>query len=258
MIENTAENDNFLTEDLTIPDLNNLEYEEIIPKVFLYKNLFPATKTFNAVLNESQLKPEKSFLFKNWEQWSRFGSYVVKWTFSPKDEFNQTPKYLKEKFFIEATNQIFQATTKHYLSHHNVEVKEDWTIMGPSFCKYETSGVQEKHLEDNGLVMAYHTDYVGYDDAQPDFALTCTMYINDNYEGGDVAFKVGKDDYVYKPQAGDVMVFPSGHPDLLSEENVCVHGVKKITSGIKYFIRIFYQIPNEAMKRELTERGQDE
>jgi hypothetical protein len=106
--------------------------------------------------------------------------------------------------------------------------------------------------------MAYHTDYVGYDDAQPDFALTCTMYINDNYEGGDVAFKVGKDDYVYKPQAGDVMVFPSGHPDLLSEENVCVHGVKKITSGLKYFIRIFYQIPNEAMKKELTERGQDE
>jgi predicted 2-oxoglutarate/Fe(II)-dependent dioxygenase YbiX len=243
-------------EDLVMPDLKNLEYEEILPKVFLYRNLFPATKTFNAILNESQLKPGKSFLFKNWEQWSRFGSYVVSWTFSPKEEFKKHPKYMQEKFFIDVTNQIFTATTNHYLEKHNVSVEDDWTVMGPSFCKYETSGPQEKHLEDRGLVMAYHTDYVGYEDAQPDFALTCTMYINDNYDGGDVAFKVGKDEYIYKPKAGDVMVFPSGHPNLLSEDTICVHGVKKITSGIKYFVRVFYQMPNELMRQKLeSERG---
>lgn len=257
-MEDILENEDLLTENLVMPDLNNLEYEEVVPKVFLYKNLFPATKTFNAILNESQIKSKKSFLFNKWEKWSRFGSYIVEWTFSPKDEFNETPKYLKEKFFIEATNQIFNAATNHYLSHHNVKVEKDWTVMGPSFCKYDVSGVQEKHLEDNGLVMAYHTDYVGYEDPKTDFALTCTMYINDNYEGGEVAFKVGKDSYLYKPKAGDVMVFPSGHPDLLSDDTICVHGVKKITSGVKYFIRIFYQIPNQAMKKELTERGQDE
>lgn len=103
--------------------------------------------------------------------------------------------------------------------------------------------------------MGYHTDYFSVEEPAGEFALTCTMYLNDNYEGGEVCFKTNGEDYVYKPQAGDVMVFPSGHPDLLSEDGVCLHGVRKITEGLKYFVRIFYQIPNQAMKQQSGQEG---
>ena len=39
------------------------------------------------------------------------------------------------------------------------------------------------------------------------------------------------------------MVFPSGHPDLLSQDGRYLHGVKRIRNVDKYLIRCFYQIP---------------
>jgi hypothetical protein len=47
--------------------------------------------------------------------------------------------------------------------------------------------------------------------------LTCNIYINDNYEGGGLSFKVFTneteyDHFSYKPSAGDALVFPSHDP----------------------------------------------
>jgi hypothetical protein len=63
------------------------------------------------------------------------------------------------------------------------------------------------------------------------------MYLNDDYEGGEISFKVFKEDGTYskieyKPQQGDVMVFPSGEPFF--------HGVKTVQSNNKYFLRTFW------------------
>jgi hypothetical protein len=76
------------------------------------------------------------------------------------------------------------------------------------------------------------------------------MYLNDDYSGGDIAFIVKESDndvedkeIVYKPQEGDVIVFPSGHPDYFSESGKYLHAVKAVTSGTKYLIRCFYQKP---------------
>jgi hypothetical protein len=56
--------------------------------------------------------------------------------------------------------------------------------------------------------------------------------------------------HVYKPSAGDVLVFPSGHPDVLSEESTYFHGVSRTwkseeKASNKYFIRSYYLIPFE-------------
>jgi hypothetical protein len=63
------------------------------------------------------------------------------------------------------------------------------------------------------------------------------IYLNDDYEGGEVAFKVFKDDvdfdyFIYKPKAGDVLVLPA-HPPYY-------HGVHAAKINQKVFIRLFW------------------
>ena len=49
---------------------------------------------------------------------------------------------------------------------------------------------------------------------------------------------------VYKPEAGDVVVFPSGNPDYLSDDGFYFHCVNRVTGGDKYFLSIFnFTIP---------------
>lgn len=53
--------------------------------------------------------------------------------------------------------------------------------------------------------------------------LSCTVYLNENYEGGDIQFAFGKS---YQPSRGDVIIFPSNW--------MFYHRVNKITMGTKY------------------------
>jgi hypothetical protein len=87
--------------------------------------------------------------------------------------------------------------------------------------------------------MHYHTDFQQEKRDAPGYKpyITCTMYLNDDYEGGEISFKIlkeggGFDEVVYKPKAGDILVFPSNQP--------YYHGVQLTTKGKKYFVRSFW------------------
>lgn len=60
------------------------------------------------------------------------------------------------------------------------------------------------------------------------FSYNCTvssvMYLNDDYEGGELWFPFL--DLTYKPKAGDIVIFPSTY--------IYAHASKPITSGVKY------------------------
>jgi hypothetical protein len=46
----------------------------------------------------------------------------------------------------------------------------------------------------------------------------------------------------YKPQAGDLLVFPSGHPDYLTEEGKpYLHGVMPSYNKNKFLARMYWQ-----------------
>jgi predicted 2-oxoglutarate/Fe(II)-dependent dioxygenase YbiX len=80
------------------------------------------------------------------------------------------------------------------------------------------------------------------------------MYLNADYEGGEIDFRIfnDRDDkmritggellpldanygeipaIMYKPQAGDLIIFPSRVP--------YYHGVRRVSTGTKYFVRMF-------------------
>ena len=92
--------------------------------------------------------------------------------------------------------------------------------------------------------MRYHSDYQREKGYAPGykFVITCTIYFNDDYEGGEIDFLMGNKLVKYKPEAGDLLVFPSGHPDYLTEEGIpYLHGVMPSYKNHKFLSRMYWQ-----------------
>lgn len=106
------------------------------------------------------------------------------------------------------------------------------------------------------MTLPFHTDFYQADEFEPGLKAeyTVTMYLNADYEGGEIDFRIfnDRDDkmvlnagdlvpldanygeipaIMYKPQAGDLIIFPSRVP--------YYHGVRRVSSGTKYFVRMF-------------------
>lgn len=231
----------------------NLDFEEIYPKIFVYKNPWKDINLVTKTIIDSEINPEGSIL-SDWHSWYTFGKEVNMLNFENKLE-NERTKLEKEVW--EEIKDVFYKTTQHYSEIHNVPIEKDaivydevenkemnlWQLMGPSICKYEEGAGIEEDVFD--LAMHMHTDYQkeyennrGYK-----FTVTATMYLNDNYAGGGLDFLVGENKLIYyKPEAGDVLVFPAGDPNYLSEPGELYrHGVRKAYGSPKYFIRNHWQ-----------------
>jgi hypothetical protein len=91
------------------------------------------------------------------------------------------------------------------------------------------------------FAIEYHTDSHEEKWMQPlnQQLLTIILYLNDDYEGGEVDFINEKDNKLitYKPESGDITIFPSGLPYW--------HAAKAVTKGNnKFFIRVFVSWTN--------------
>lgn len=86
-----------------------------------------------------------------------------------------------------------------------------------NYClrKYKVGGDMGTHVDKNDLDPRNTMDW------------TLLVYLNENYEGGEIYFD--KYDYSIKPKAGSAVIFPC----LIS------HGVKRVLSGNKYYIFLF-------------------
>lgn len=243
----------------------SLEFKEIYPKIFVYSNPFKDIDLLTKVVVESETSPEGSLL-SDWKGWYTFGKEVNMLNFN--DKLNDERNILEKQMWDDIID-VFHKTTQHYSEIHNVPIEKDklvyndveekemklWQMMGPSICKYEVnSGIDDPIFD---LAMHMHTDYQaeyehnrGYK-----FTVTATMYLNDDYEGGGLDFLVGDNKlFYYKPKAGDVLVFPAGDPNYLSEPGELYrHGVRKTYGTPKYFIRNHWQRFYEGSKEWLEQ-----
>ena len=115
-------------------------------------------------------------------------------------------------------------------------IMQEWKMTGPSIVKYRTD-------IDDPIAMTYHSDYIREPIISPGykFAITALAYFNDEYQGGEIDFIVNGEAYKYKPEAGDFLVFPSGHPEILTDKgNVYIHGVMPPTGANKYLSRMYW------------------
>ena len=239
----------------TIYPEDQYEYDEIYPKVLVYKNVFKDITKLQEIMKNSSLNPEDSAFLKDWVQWGGvdtstiFGTYVelIGKNFSSAD-INTPEKERRAREELDAIKEVVQsffAVTNHFMKKFNIKKSIEWTHTPPSFCRY----IPTTDLP-NDLFMQFHTDYQIEQAAEPGnkFVITSTMYINDDYSRGEILFKVDKDKFIYKPQAGDILVFPSGHPAVLMEgEHPIMHAVNPVPLGDpdRYMIRMFHQVYSE-------------
>lgn len=205
-----------------------MEYSEICPKVAVYRNLLQDTDKLYSIIKKSESDANGRYYLTNWEKWSIFGTYSQE----KNNQFENTEygeRYDDEKYLSEKIYEAYNIAIDDYIKRYDVSLPKDSYLMSSSFSKYNTNVDQLS----NSYSMQYHCDYVKpeKDLPGPKFFLTCTTYINDDYEGGDIVFFVGGEIFSHKPKAGEILVFPSCEP--------YYHGVKSITKGNKFFVRNF-------------------
>jgi hypothetical protein len=222
----------------------DIEFIEIYPKIHVYRNTFKDVESF---LNQAKGEP-------GWGKWYTFGEmlplqemplnfesfptreeYVAARGWEPSSQSNLTQQ----------VGEIFYDVTSHYLSQHPEVALNNYHKGSASINIYKNEAGLSEHYS-----MNYHTDYViplrdapGYK-----FGITTTFYLNDDYEDGEICFKIGDDYISHKPQAGDVIVFPSRDP--------YYHAVRKSTGNNRYMIRCFWEWHNEGSPEWLA--GQQE
>ena len=146
---------------------------------------------------------------------------------------------LKKIEFVHRLQNLFYEMTKLYLQENELLI-DNWVYENWDLAKYFPKN-------DSKYAMAYHTDFQREQADAPGnkFGVTAVFYLNDNYTGGEVCYRFfdGNDyntiveDFSYKPTAGDVAIFLSGHPHY--------HGVKSVTEGEKYIIRTYWRYHQE-------------
>lgn len=203
---------------------------ELLPNVRVYQGLLPDSQKLYEIMKESEKTSEGKYYLRTWEPWAHFGTYSQqKHEEGESREFG--PMYDDEKYLSDRVYEAYTLAIEDYIKRYNVVLPEGSRLMSSSFSKYNAN----IDKMGNQLTMQYHTDYIiaEKDMPGPKFFLTCTTYINDDYEGGDIEFYMNDQFYPYKPKSGDILVFPSTDP--------YYHGVRTIRNGEKFFIRNFIQ-----------------
>ena len=221
-----------------------MEKEIIYPRVVVYKNLLPEANKYVDLLKYSETQDPK-YHFLKWDDWYGFGDFM-NIGMPDKDLINELNNETEDEYeinqinFIKKMSEVFFDVTEDYIKEYEISLP-NWKAGGLSICKYNPT------QDDIDYAMFYHTDYRLGDQEKPGdkFAITCTIYLNDDYEGGGLKFlRDDNGDIInYKPKAGDIVVFPSGDP--ITGASHYYHGVDRIDNGNKYFIRCFWMYTYE-------------
>jgi hypothetical protein len=230
-----------------------LEFVELYPKIVVYKNMFKDVSKMYETLKESTSNKEDR-LFSMWSPWSRFGEYLNPplLDHSVKDANTidvKTDIQQNQKEFIVELLENFHLATLDYAKRHEVNIDQEeltkdnqgnniplWQWVGPSIAKY-------KLVTEDPVAMSYHSDFIREPIESPGykFAITGLAYFNDDYEGGEIDFVIDNELYKYKPEAGDYLIFPSGHPEILTKDGIVyLHGVLPAVGAHKYLSRMYW------------------
>jgi hypothetical protein len=231
----------------------NLLIKEIRDSQKDYAEVEKTDPSLSTYLDFHGPQPEKrndGTLISTWTPWYTYGLRSI-WN---------DPRGLNEKDeHIKGHNIILNAIAKAHYDYLNdwkdngrwtYEIKE-WDPFVPespdaSNMAMSTFEILQHKLNlEEDYTIGVHTDWHDHrkDEPGPKQILTYTIYLNDDYEGGEIDFVDEENDHliVYKPKKGDVTVFPSGKPYW--------HGARAVKSDpSKLFIRTFSVYRNPVNK----------
>lgn len=235
-----------------------MNYKEIYPSIFVYNNVVQDPEKLYDLVARSESFSNGKYIFQDWVKWFVFGTFCsVVENLDIKDvkaRFFDEEVFINELFIYEEITKATEKCVKDYCNRNNVKVPENAYITAPNIAKYirsewlddeEMSSMYPAKNDAKELVMQFHTDYeIGkWFTKSRQFLLTANLYINDNYDGGEIFFLNKGQIIPYKPKMGDLIVFPSGSP-LYPEypmRDPYFHGVGTVRGGEKYFTRSYIQ-----------------
>jgi hypothetical protein len=239
--------------------MNQYDKKTIMPFVVLYKGLFDDFKDILNLLQNSK----KSKVLVEWEPWYELGERT-RFEFFNESDITENEKehwMFQQKIYntmIDAYKDYISDWTKPEIiskyKNTNPNLQEDWSRVFGDFVTHwdienfisneSNEGWQKspvevlKHDHTVGrnleLAIGYHLDaFNSKDAAGPKSIITGTVYLNDDYEGGEISFLNEFDSSIinYKPKAGDFIIFPSAKPFF--------HAAQKVYGKDKYLIRNF-------------------
>jgi len=121
-----------------------------------------------------------------------------------RDEVVGDVKDFKDKFLIETTDKINQYLSFYYAA---IEKKEP-----PQLLRYGVGQKFHDHIDDHPVLGVRR--------------VSLSLYLNDNYEGGEILFP--RFNLRIKPKANQLIVFPSNY--------VYNHEIIPVTSGERYVV----------------------
>lgn len=247
--------------------MENLVFYDLdgAPLVRVYKNLLPNVDKIMNALIASEKDSSNYSLFNRWEPWNDLGTQISVGIQDYKKFNDPSFDYMygndEEALLMKEIYDAYYLSLDNYSKEHDLPTNLETFPDGPCFYKYDHT-LPSPTPNTPEYNMNYHTDFAFSlkDNPGKKSITTCTMYLNDNYDGGEMVFNLEprlsrpyykrseqfSDDepyysgrIVYRPQAGDVVVFPSGNPDYLSDNGFYFHCVNRVTAGNKYFLSMF-------------------
>lgn len=238
----------------------NYNKKTIMPFVVLYRDVFKNCEEILDTLKNS----ESSKILSPWEPWYELGERT-RLEFVDTKDLNE-----KEEYHLSIQENIYSSLMKVYKDYISDWTTQDviekyvnpndnfWTdwkyVFGDfvdnwegfdnvpdntkpdSWIKSPVEILKHDHTVGRNLPLAigYHLDaFNSKDAAGPKSIITGTLYLNDDYEGGEISFLNEFDSSIitYKPKQGDVIVFPSAKPFF--------HAAQKVYNSDKYLVRNF-------------------
>ena len=122
-------------------------------------------------------------------------------------------KSLTEVHWTNFLYNVFNNSIDSYLN--SIDVESNWCVSEVQILKYNVGGYYKFHV-DNALSIPR--------------TYSCILFLNDDYEGGDLVFKFPGEDneYKIKTKKNSVVVWPSNF--------LYPHSVKPVTKGERYSV----------------------
>jgi hypothetical protein len=234
---------------LRFNDIENVKAYKLMDGAILYQNVLKDTEEILSFFKEAELYKEDKYLMKKFEIWGNHGimteidstSYhgFAPEYFNPDDQEQVKQKKVFEKLedayrFVKKDFMIKYGNKDIWPSHYKkVDLFNECENTRIAFLKYDVD-LAKKAESQKFNFSAFHSDFFEQDMDTPGYKLifTVMIYLNDEYDGGEICFWDGKKIVGHKPSSGDIIVFPSCEP--------FYHGVLNISNSDRYAIRMNY------------------
>lgn len=177
----------------------------------------------NIKIIKNFIKVEHLFLLQNYVK-------TIK-NFQPEDQVDLfwNDRIHTSEMFLNGNIDLFRLYNQWYFKNIQKEIEKFYKITTKS---NGTVSIATWRIGDSLEPHADKEDEMGNPNPFPDNDIASVIYINDDYEGGEIYFPI--QDIKIKPSAGDLAFFPG-------DKNY-LHGVTKILSGTRYTIPAFWTV----------------